>query len=105
MAQPVEFEPRGAAQQAGVEVPIASGGAFSAIVSAADVEGAAVVVLQNNSDTDIVVRPEAADDAADDAPGLVLKANGGAWVDDRYLGAWSGRQDGGTDKNLTVVVF
>lgn len=104
MAQRVEFERSGTAKQPGAEVEVAVGAGFSPVVAPGDIEGASQVIIQNNSDTAIVLRPQDADDAEDGDPGFVL-APGGAWVDDRYLGHWCARHAGVAPKTLTLVAF
>lgn len=97
------FSRRSEAAEPGTVVAVGDSTDPTLVFDAAAPDQGVKFILQNNSDTDITVRP-AADGAAPNE-GIVLKASGGTWEEDRYAGPVSACHHGvGGTKDLTVVI-
>jgi hypothetical protein len=80
------------------------GTASTVVLSATEPDPGIKVIFVNNSDTDITVRPAAS--GATPGAGVVLKAHGGAWDEDRAATAFCACHHGGSGtKSLSVVIL
>lgn len=79
--------------------------ASTPVLTAEAADNAQVVIFQNNSATDITVRPAAT--GATPGAGVVLKAGGGTWYDESLATAVCACNHGaaGTVADLTVVLL
>lgn len=96
------LERKSEAVEPGTVVPIQT--ASTAVLDAEALDEAYKVILVNNSAEDITLR--LAEDGAVEGEGIVLKANGGSWDEDRYAGAMCAIHHGASGTaDLSLVII